>query len=118
MEEELQHIKNKKRVPLQRYCRVTPDWLNTMKPGDCSLADNTPKRLLDKCVFTHPWLPDSADPFDEEGLGLINDLVIAKKRLYLYAAIVGLLVLIIVTLPLLCLFKILQSRSSEKVKVN
>ena len=118
MVEAIQIIKKKDRVPLHKYWMVTPDWQGTLKPGDCSMADNTTKRMLDKCVFTHPWLPDSADPFDEQGLGLVNDMIIAKRRLNLYAAILSLILLIIISFPILCLSKILCSKSSEKVKVN
>ena len=118
MEQSIQVIKNKERVPLHRYWMVTPDWYGTLKPGDCSLRGNATRRMFEECLFTHPHLPDSADPFDEKGLGLVNDMIIAKRRMNLYAAILCLIVLIVVFLPLICLSKILCSGKSEKVKVN
>ena len=103
MLEAIQVIKKKERVPLHRYWMVTPDWQGTLKPGDCSMADNTTKRMLDKCVFTHPWLPDSADLFDEEGLGLVNNLTERLTGLLIQAALVTLLVLVITIVPLVFL---------------
>ena len=97
---------------------VNPNWPNTFKPGDCSLADNTTKSIFDKCIFTHPWLPDSADLFDEEGLGLVNNLTERLTGLLIQAALVTLFVLVITISPLVYLFKKLQSMSGEKVKVN
>ena len=51
-----------------------PNWLKSFKPGDCSQANNTTKSMFDECIFAHPWLPDSANLFDEEALGLVNNM--------------------------------------------
>ena len=97
---------------------VNPNWPNTFMPGDCSLADNTTKSMFDKCIFTQPWLTDSADLFDEEGLGLVNNLKARMTGVILQAAIITLIVLVITILPLVHLFKRCKSISSEKIKVN
>ena len=103
-------IKNKERPPLHRYWMVTPDWQGTLKTGDCSMADNTTKSMFDKCIFTQPWLPDSADLFDEEGLGLVNNLKARMTGVILQAAIITLIV-IVVTIVNVVLFMNLFSTS-------
>jgi len=50
-----------------RYWMVSNNWTEGFVEGDCSNQDVLPAEY---CKFTGPWLPDSADLRDEEGLGL------------------------------------------------
>ena len=97
---------------------VNPKWPDTFKPGDCSMADNTTKSIFDKCIFTHPWIPDSADLFDEKGLGLVNNLKERMTEVLMHAALVTLFLLTITILPLICLVKKILNAGSKKVKTS
>merc|ERR1712192_207017 len=50
-----------------RYWMVSNNWTEGFVEGDCSGQDVLPAEF---CRFTGPWLPDTADLKDEEGLGL------------------------------------------------
>ena len=120
MVEQLQHLKHSKKMPHHRYWYVDPDWLQTFVPGDCSAFDQT-SEISKKCVFAHPWLPDSADLFDEEGLGLINDLERAERDFYksvlkLMAIIIALIILIIMIIRKL--FFTNTNTNTRKEKTN
>jgi len=50
-----------------RYWLVSSNWTDGFVEGECSGQDVLPAEF---CRFTGPWLPDTADLRDEEGLGL------------------------------------------------
>ena len=61
-----------------RYWMVNPSWVDSFTPGDCS---NQPLVSPGQCKFAHPWLDDSVDLKDEEGLGLENNMDATRAEL-------------------------------------
>ena len=108
MVEQLQYVKHGKKVRHHRYWYVNPNWLDTFVTGDCTQSDHSSKSHLDRCVFAHPWLPDSADLFDEESLGLVNDLERAQREFrnsvafFMFVTVTMMIVIVISLRKLFC----------------
>ena len=110
----LQDIKHKRPVPIHKYWLVDERAETSgLKPGDCSQQS---VGLLDKCLFTHPWLEDGVDLYDTEALGLVNGLTRAQRTWLTYCGLTVLIVIIMLmvifkTFKLLCF-----NKTQRKVK--
>ena len=118
MVEQLQHLKHSKLVRHHRYWYVNPHWLDTFVPGDCDQVDPASKSPRDKCVFAHPWLPESVDLFDEESLGLVNDLLRAQREFYTKVCVVVSLCLALLVLLVVVIRKLCVAGNKKKEKSN
>ena len=119
MVEQIQHVKHTRAKKQHRYWFVNPDWSNTFVPGECSSAHQLSKSIFEKCVFAHPWLPDTADLFDEKSLGLIDDLVRVQRAFYVNAMIVVSVILTGIILIILLIRRLLYTGvKSAKEKKN
>ena len=119
MVEQIQHVKHTRLTKQHRYWFVNPDWSNTFVPGDCSQTQQESKSIFEKCVFAHPWLPDTADLFDEKSLGLIDYLVRTQRAFYVNVMIVVSVVLTGIVLIVLIIRRILcTSHKRNKEKKN
>lgn len=86
---------------------LSNEWPKTFKSGDCSM---NPKLTPSTCRFTHPWIPDDANPWNNLE-NLTDSLIYSKEKLNFVKRVAIFSVVILA-------FLLLQFRKYRKIQTK